>query len=148
MDCALCDAFARDRDRIIYEDGRVFVMVNIEPLKDGHVMILPVRHVEQLRDLTPEEAQAFLRAVDACMGGVAEAYRETPMCLVNGWSYRTQPHLHAHVLPSKKDLRGLYAAAEGLEVRKRADAAALRRIVEKLKPFFAAEAGSIKDFSV
>ncbi len=102
-------------------------------------MILPVRHAEQLKDLTPDESSAFLKAIDLCMSAVTEAYGETPMCLVNGWKYRTQPHLHAHVLPSKKNLRGLYSASEGLEERKHADEQTLKAIKEKLKPFLEQE---------
>ncbi len=133
MSCVLCDSFANEKERVIFQDQHVFVLVNIEPIKDGHVMILPIRHAEQLRDLTPEESQAFLQAIDRCMLAVTKLYQETPMCLVNGWSYRTQPHLHAHVLPSKKNLRGLYASAEGLEERKRADEATLKQIAERLR---------------
>ncbi len=136
MDCELCSALQNDQYRTVYQDEHVFVLVNVEPIKDGHVMILPVRHVEQLGDLTPEEAKSFLGMIDQCMAMVVEKYDETPMCLVNGQRYRTQAHLHAHVLPSKKNLRGLYAASEGLEERVRADKDALERMAETLRLFF------------
>ncbi len=139
MNCELCNSLRDDQDRILYQDAYVFILINIEPIKEGHVMILPVRHAEQLKDLTPDESSAFLKAIDLSMKAVTEAYGETPMCLVNGWKYRTQPHLHAHVLPSKKNLRGLYSASEGLEERKRADKKTLRSIKEKLKTFLKME---------
>lgn len=102
-------------------------------------MILPVRHAEQLRDLTPDESSAFLKAIDRAMLAMTEAYEETPMCLVNGWKYRTQPHLHAHVLPSKNNLRGLYSASEGLEERKRANEQTIQNIKEQIMPFLRSE---------
>lgn len=136
MGCELCRTLETDRDRIIYQDDRVFVMVNLEPVKEGHVMILPIRHAQELKDLTPEESQSFLRAVDMCMAAVNEAYGQTPMCLVNGWKHRSQAHLHAHVLPSKEGLRGLYVAAEGVEERKRADLETLKNVADRLKTFF------------
>ena len=136
MDCALCGALQREPNRIIHRDDHVFVLVNVEPVKEGHVMILPVRHAENLKDLDPEESRAFLSAIDYCMSAITKAYGETPMCLVNGWEYRTQRHLHAHVLPSKKSLRGLYAAAEGLQERARADEDLLMKIAGSLKRFF------------
>lgn len=135
MNCILCSALQNERDHILHQDAHVFILVNIEPIKEGHVMILPVRHAEQLRDLTPDESSAFLKAIDRAMLAIAEAYEETPMCLVNGWKYRTQPHLHAHVLPSKKNLRGLYAASEDLEERKRGNEQVILRIKEALLPF-------------
>lgn len=136
MDCVLCACLETDHDRIIYKDEHVFVLVNIEPLKGGHVMILPVRHAELLGDLEQKEAHAFLQAIDRCMAAVTEAFGETTMCAVNGWNYRSQPHLHAHVLPSKNDLRGLYVASEGVEERKLADGPTLKGVADKLKPFF------------
>ena len=139
MTCTLCDSLRNEQDYILYQDAHVFILVNIEPIKEGHVMILPVRHVEQLRDLTPDESSAFLKAIDRAMLAVTEAYEETPMCLVNGWKYRTQPHLHAHVLPSKYNLRGLYSTSEGLEERKRANEQTIKNIKEKLRPFLRSE---------
>jgi histidine triad (HIT) family protein len=136
MHCALCDSLRNERERILYQDAHVFVMVNIEPIKDGHIMILPVRHAEQLGDLTPEESCAFLKAIDLSLRAVTQAYEETPMCFVNGWKHRSQLHIHAHVLPSKKNLRGLYSAAEGLPERVPADKETIHRIMEKLKQFF------------
>lgn len=134
--CVLCETRIQESGRVVYQDEHVFVLVNIEPIKDGHVMILPVRHAEQLSDLTPEESQAFLKMIDKCMSTVTQHFQETPMCLVNGWKYRSQPHLHAHVLPSKKNLRGLYTAAEGLEERKRADNETLNKMADALRAYF------------
>jgi diadenosine tetraphosphate (Ap4A) HIT family hydrolase len=135
MDCVLCNALTESY-RIVYKDKRVVVIVNIEPVKNGHLMIMPVRHAEQLGDLQPEEAQAFLRMIDRCMHAVERLSDEPSMCLVNGWKHRTQPHLHAHVLPSKKNLRGLFSASEGLEERKRADAETLALMADELRVMF------------
>lgn len=136
MDCELCLARVQEKERIVFENDQVFVLVNHEPLKDGHVIVLPTRHVGQLGDLQPDEAQAFLQTLDKCMLAVARSFGDTPMCLVNGQEFRSQPHLHAHVLPSKQGIRGLYAAAEGVVERKRADKSVLFEIANKLKAAF------------
>lgn len=136
MNCELCHSLEINEDRIIYKNDHIFILVNIEPIKDGHVMILPIRHAEQLKDLTQEESKSFLEAIDACMQIVAEIYQDHPMCLVNGWNYRTQAHLHAHVLPSKNNLRGLYSASEGLNERKRASVEELKNIADRFKCYF------------
>lgn len=132
--CALCTALANEKDRNIYQDEHVAVILNFEPVKRGHVLILPVRHAENLSDLTPDEASAFLKAIDRCMHAVTKYSDEPPMCMVNGWKHRSQPHLHAHVLPSKHPLRGLYVAAEGTPVRLRLDDQLLKEIADELRP--------------
>jgi histidine triad (HIT) family protein len=134
--CVFCEALTKESHRVIHQDAHVFVLLNIEPVKDGHLMVLPIRHAEELKDLTHEEARAFLQAIDRCMGAVTKTFDDEPMCMVNGWKYRSQPHLHAHVLPSKHSLRGLYVAAEGVAERQRAEDEALKRVAEQLRPFF------------
>ena len=136
MTCIFCGALKDELYRVIYANDLVYVLVNYEPVKDGHVMVLPVRHAEHLGDLKPKEAQAFLKAIDMCMKAITEAYDEAPLCLVNGWQHRSQPHLHAHVVPSKHDMGGLYVNAEGLDERKQADRETLQKMAEKLKGYF------------
>lgn len=134
MHCELCQAREQERWRLIFENELVFVLVNQEPIKPGHVIILPVRHVSQLSELTPAESQMFLQTLDKCMAMVTVVYGEAPMCIVNGPQFRSQPlHLHAHVLPSKHAIRGLYTAAEGTEFRVRANVNELTAMTERLK---------------
>ncbi len=135
MECVLCSK--RDNEtEVLYKDEHVFIALNIEPVKDGHVLILPLRHAENLSDLTPDEARAFLGAIDKCMRMVEKEFGEGPMCFVNGWKFRSQPHLHAHVLPSKGGLRHLYMAAEGTAHRVRKDLAELEPMHKKLRGHF------------
>lgn len=135
MNCPLCDA-QKESYRVVYQNEHAFVVVNIEPLKHGHLIIMPIRHAEQLSDLTPVEAEAFLKTIDRCMGAIGQVTEESPMCLVNGPQHRSQSHLHAHVLPSRHGLRGLFSAAEGCEHRKRVDEETLARMAEDVKRFF------------
>lgn len=138
MECVLCDIRFSHRDsQLIYEDENVFVMMNIEPVKDGHVMILPVRHVKDLRDLTAQEASAFTNACDRAMSFIEKMFHEEgPMLIVNGWKFRSQEHLHAHVLPSKGGLRQLFVAAEGTSERVRVERDVLREKIEQIRPHF------------
>lgn len=126
--CALCTSYSEDKYRIVYEDDFVFVMVNNSPLKDGHVMVLPIRHAETLSELTPQEAQAFLRITDECMRISEKLYGDAAISVVNGWKHRSEPHLHLHVVPSKHNLRGLLVASEGIERRVLGEESALREI--------------------
>lgn len=133
MSCSLCEILTMESDRIVYKDECVFIALNFEPLKPGHLMILPVLHVENLSDLDPDSARAFLAGIDTAMRVLSVYSQETPICIVNGWSNRTQPHLHAHVLPGKYDLRGLFSRAESIPGRQRADNENLAATCRKLQ---------------
>ncbi|HVM90971.1 MAG TPA: HIT domain-containing protein, partial [Verrucomicrobiae bacterium] len=84
MDCELCKA-KDEAYRVVYKDDLVFVIMNIEPVKHGHLMILPIRHVQHLSELNAVESEAFLKTVDACMRTITRTYEDTPLFIVNGW---------------------------------------------------------------
>lgn len=138
MDCVLCDILVADENsQLLYRDAHVFVVLNIEPVKDGHLMVLPVRHVKDLADLDQGEAAAFLAACDRAMRILEKMYDgEGPMCMVNGWQHRSQEHLHAHVLPSKSSLRKLYSVTEGTPLRIRLELEALQAKSKQMRPHF------------
>lgn len=135
-ECALCRALTLEAERVVYRDDLAFVLLNFEPLKPGHLMVLPVRHVQDMGELNPEEAQAFLRLADRCQEAVRKMQHEETIFFVNGWEHRSQAHLHGHILPSKHNLRGLFVAAEGVAPRSRADVEALNQAAEEMRKVF------------
>jgi len=135
-DCSLC-AEHLSGARTLYQDAHVFVLVNIEPVHPWHVMVLPVRHARELGDLTPDEAQAFLRAADRCIQLFNQKTEDHALCLVNSGKYRSQAHLHAHVLPSSESLRGLFSRALGIPFREQVDDARMQEMVAALRALFA-----------
>jgi ATP adenylyltransferase len=132
-ECQLCGLPEKEGYRVVHSDSLIVVAINIEPIKQGHLMVLPVRHVGDLSELSPIEAAALLATVDRCMKALCEISEEPPMCLVNGWKHRSQQHLHVHVLPSKEPLRGLFAASEGRDLRVRASEEELTRMADAIR---------------
>lgn len=141
--CVFCKDLNRLEDQTVFRDDDVLVFVNHEPLKDGHLLVLPVRHAEELGDLEPVEAQKFLQALQACMAMIEKQHSDPPICHINGWKYRSERHLHAHVLPSKRSLRGLFSVSEGVPERVPADSHTLRAMAVRLRPAFEQELRSM-----
>lgn len=135
MNCELCAA-QTESHRIIYKTNTVIVFVNLKPVKNGHIMIMPLRHVENLCDLNAEEAVAFTKTIDRCMNAISNSFDEGPVCCINGGKWKTQAHLHAHVLPCKNSLRTMFATMENLEKRKEADRETLSKMADTFRPFF------------
>lgn len=136
MPCELCQVFIDEPERVLYEDEYVFVLINNVGLKPGHIMVLPKRHADDLADLSAEEAKAFVDCVDKAMRVIEANYEDAPISFLNGWKYRTQKHLHMHVLPSKNSLRGLFVKAEGCPERSLISQADQLEMISKLKPAF------------
>src|SRR5438046_532796 len=60
--CIFCEALAGvDRDPMVIHHGPLaFVILNKYPYNNGHVMVVPNRHVGRLADLRPEEANELM----------------------------------------------------------------------------------------
>lgn len=133
--CELCEAANQEAFRTVHKDEHIATIICKPPVKDGHVLIIPLRHVQHLADLEPVESKAFLRALDRAADAIADCYDESPVIHVNGWGHRTQRHLHAHVLPSKEGLRGLFIASERLDLSDDTSQDELERQAKILRPF-------------
>ena len=64
--CVFCAALGREdgpENWIVRREPHAFVILNIYPYNAGHVMVVPVRHVQALSDLTEEEGAACFSLV-------------------------------------------------------------------------------------
>ena len=46
----------------IYEDEHVYAFMNIMPVTEGHVLLIPKKHVENVYDFSEEEASRLFAA--------------------------------------------------------------------------------------
>ena len=103
MDCVFC----RIRDGQIpstrvYEDERTIAFMDINPLNDGHTLVIPRVHAATLF----EADEADLQAAIATARRVARAIRETirpdglNLLQANGAAaFQSVPHFHFHLVP-------------------------------------------------
>lgn len=118
MACVLCEARVKEKSRVAYEDDLVFVIANNIAMRDPHMMILPVRCVADMKDLTKEEAARVMHVSDRVMYAVDALQEDGVRLYVNGPSFRTQPqHLHIHIIPVKHSLYESYELLEGIPQR-------------------------------
>src|SRR5262249_38404242 len=83
-------------------EQEVTAFLDVQPLADGHVLVVPRAHVERVEDLAPPAADALFRAVVRLAGPVREALGAagTTIGINNGEATgQTIPHVHLHNLP-------------------------------------------------
>lgn len=136
MDCVLCSILEREQDRIVYQDESVFVCMNHAPLKQGHLMVLPKRHAERLNDLTAEESVAYNVAVERAMETVKSWCGSEVLMSLNGWEYRSQTHLHVHIVPATDGIRGYFAKKDGVPQNERSEDKQLALLAQELSEHF------------
>jgi ATP adenylyltransferase len=102
--CIFCHASDPGRDDLVLVRGRLsFVILNLYPYNNGHVMIVPNRHVATLHATTAEERDELMTLARHAEIALTEAY--TPQGINVGINLGRPAgagildHLHVHVVP-------------------------------------------------
>ena len=85
-----------------YEGKEVLGLLTHKPALDGHVLIIPKRHVERFEDLTPEESFEISEATKKINSAVRYAFGYQDYLLIQKNGVRagqSVPHVHFHYLP-------------------------------------------------
>ena len=88
---------------VVWRDELALAVLNAFPYTSGHLLVMPVRHVEGLEDLTEQEAGALWSATLAAMSSLRRAYDPDGMNmganLGRAAGAGIPSHVHLHVLP-------------------------------------------------
>jgi ATP adenylyltransferase len=102
--CIFCDTGAPGRSELILVRGRFsFVILNLYPYNNGHLMVAPNRHVGTLHASTPDELAELMRFTRHAEMALTEAYK--PQGLNVGINLGRPAgagivdHLHIHLVP-------------------------------------------------
>jgi len=88
---------------IVHRDEEVVAFLDRAPLLPGHVLVMPVRHVETLDDLPDSLLAPVLAAVRRTSVAVQNALgAEGSFVATNTRVSQSVPHLHVHVVPRNK----------------------------------------------
>jgi ATP adenylyltransferase len=103
--CVFCDAQSHpDASSLVLLRGRTcYVILNLYPYNNGHLMVVPNRHVATLADATPDELAEMMGLTRLAEMAIREAY--TPQGLNVGMNLGRPAgagiadHMHIHVVP-------------------------------------------------
>jgi ATP adenylyltransferase len=102
--CIFCHATEPGLDDLILVRGRVcYVVLNLYPYNNGHLMVVPNRHVGSLQSTSAEERAELMRLTRHAEIALTEAY--TPQGLNVGINLGRPAgagildHLHIHLVP-------------------------------------------------
>ena len=104
MTCTFCQiANGEIPAHIVHRDEEVVAFLDRAPLLPGHVLVMPVRHVETLDDLPDSLLAPVLAAVRRTSVAVQKALgAEGSFVATNTRVSQSVPHLHIHVVPRNK----------------------------------------------
>ncbi len=104
--CVFCDHLEAGDDEaahILHRGGTVFVILNAYPYNTGHLLVAPLRHVEELHDLEPDERAELMelttRATEIIRKAMGAHGFNVGMNLGPVAGAGIPGHLHVHVVP-------------------------------------------------
>ncbi len=110
--CVFCQVVAGEvvAHEVLRDDVAV-AFLDRRPVFKGHVLVVPVHHVETLPDLAPGDVGPLferVRRVAAAVTAALDAHG-TFVAMNNGVS-QSVPHLHVHVVPRRRKdgLKGFF----------------------------------------
>ena len=86
----------------VYEDDKVFAFEDINPISDGHTLIIPKAHAENIWEINPDDLAAIHRASQKIAAGIKQALNPIGVaCLqLNGRGVnQLVMHYHLHLIP-------------------------------------------------
>jgi diadenosine tetraphosphate (Ap4A) HIT family hydrolase len=88
---------------VVWRGDLAFAVLNAYPYASGHLLVMPMRHVADLDDLSAEERSALWATTEAAIGAITVAYRPDGINmganLGRAAGAGIPGHLHIHVVP-------------------------------------------------
>jgi len=102
-DCIFCKIVAGEVPSArVYEDPDRLAFMDINPIRPGHLLLIPKRHYERLTDLPEDEAAELGRLLPRLARAVVKAANADGFNIfqTNGaCAGQVVPHLHFHLIP-------------------------------------------------
>lgn len=103
QDCIFCRIAERHApSKIVYEDEAIVAFEDINPQAPVHLLVVPRRHMESLKDIQAEDAALLGRLflVAAQLARERELDNKGYRAVINNgaWAGQSVYHLHVHVL--------------------------------------------------
>jgi ATP adenylyltransferase len=102
--CVFCEAADGTRgDLVLVRGSRAYVVLNLYPYNNGHLMVVPNRHLSTLGALTADELSELMRFTQDAEAALSEAYRpegiNVGINLGRAAGAGIVDHVHVHLVP-------------------------------------------------
>ena len=104
-DCAFCAiAAGAIPASVVVEDERTMAFLDLRQFHPGHTLVIPRRHIADIRELDDDTGAALIAAVARVARAVDAAFPSDGLSVwhsAGGGANQEVPHLHVHVHPRR-----------------------------------------------
>ncbi len=136
--CIFCDALRDEQagSLVLYRGETCFIILNLYPYNNGHLMVVPQRHVATLAGATPNELNELIELTRRAEMALMEAYAphgmNVGMNLGRPAGAGVLDHLHVHLVPRWNGDTNFMSIVGNVRVLPEE----LKQTVSRLKPIF------------
>ena len=147
--CIFCAADAgadtTQASLVVYRGDACYVILNLFPYNNGHLMVVPGRHIATLGEATPDELHEMMVLTQRAEGVLRQAYQPHGINVgINSGRAAgagVADHLHIHLVPRwNGDTNFMTTVGESRVLPEGLDATA-----ERLRPLFEAASAALVD---
>lgn len=85
---------------VVYEDEQLISFLDIDPIHDGHILIVPKKHVDSIEKLSDEELIDIMGVARKIVVAFKDIYGNDGYSIIqNGGKFCDYGHAHFHVFP-------------------------------------------------
>ena len=130
MECVFCNK-EKIATEIIYEDEKVMAFMDMDPINEGHVLLIPKEHYCDVDEM-PDEILSHLMLISKKIVSVLKGIYDPDgySIMQNGGAFNDIGHYHLHIFP--RYIGDGFGWTCGKET-KRADAEIARSIKDRMK---------------
>lgn len=101
--CAARDSSNDEESYILHRGTCCFVILNLYPYNNGHIMVVPNSHVRHLKELKSEERTELITLASLCESILEKAYHpqgfNIGMNIGKCSGAGIEDHIHLHIIP-------------------------------------------------
>ncbi|HLC58618.1 MAG TPA: HIT family protein [Candidatus Nanoarchaeia archaeon] len=132
--CQLCEIPEKESYRLIKENNHAMACIILEPITESHLLILPKRHVVNLKELQDQEAKEFLTLVYEMSEILQQKFNtKGAITSMNHGSSASQSHIHFHTIATDLSMRDAFAEKLNGPSRKRLAEEELTKLANNIK---------------
>ena len=102
-DCIFCKIVKGEIPAVkVYEDERVLAFMDINPLNEGHTLVIPKRHAETIFEIDPDDLAAVIKVAQKVANAIQKALNPDGLTIIQlnkKAAGQVVPHLHIHLVP-------------------------------------------------
>lgn len=105
MECLFCKIIKNKiTANIIYENEELLAFLDDDPINEGHVLIIPKKHVKDIDEIPSEILLSMMKLSKKIITALKDIYSPDGYSIMqNGGSFNDIGHFHLHIFPRYKN---------------------------------------------